>query len=278
MKQFIAIFWTVVILNASALGKSHQADFDGTWNQDVSLSDAAPKIRRDDLGGPVNAIKIIISFFLSGPGVIMGESGFGGATVLSIGGYGNTSGVFMNPALQGLNGSVYNQSVSSVPFIPGGGYGNNSGMLMDSALQNLNRSVYDQNERIRAFQAKKVPGGILKPAGKKLTIQHTGNEIRITHKEAAPGQDQVEIYKLNRKNQIDMVETSIGKLKQITKVRLGKDNIEIETKTIIPGDDPIVNKTQFMLYPENGLMVMKIVAKLNKYDTQHQKFYYIPKE
>jgi hypothetical protein len=207
MKQSIVLCLTILFLVVSASGKSRKADLTGTWNRDKMLSDAAPTVKINSSGGTLNTINIVLGFFFggadSGPGII---------------------------------------GPGRVPIGARSGQDIISSLLIGSAMQAFDRAIRNQRVRDNNPGMGAVPDGIIKPLGYKLIFQHTEDEIVITHAEAVTGKDYVETYRLGKKEQARLVETSIGKLKQVTKVRLGKDNLKIEIKNVIQGGTPFTKK------------------------------------
>jgi hypothetical protein len=108
-----------------------------------------------------------------------------------------------------------------------------------------------------------------------LDIEQTKSEITITHKGANGSQDFVETFALNGKEKVETVTfSSGGNLKRISKVKLGKDNLKIETRVIIPGGDFITGNREFTLVEKANAMLVKISIRGRLYSPPNQKLYY----
>jgi len=123
-----------------------------------------------------------------------------------------------------------------------------------------------------------IPGvpniGDAVPVGKTLEIQQSAREIQISNKEVNGGHDLVEVFKLDGKDKVELIDTGGGyKLKRVTKVKLAKYKLAISTKTIIPGSNPIISKREFKLDNGRGLK-LRITGGISEWSAQLQNLYY----
>jgi hypothetical protein len=83
------------------------------------------------------------------------------------------------------------------------------------------------------------------------------------------------IFALNGKEKAETVTfSSGGNLKRISKVKLGKDNLKIETRVIIPGGNFITGNREFTLVEKANAMLVKISIRGRLYSPPNQKLYY----
>jgi hypothetical protein len=239
MKRFAVVgCLAILFLSVAVWAAKKQADFNGTWHQNVLLSDAEPKYSSSgsNMGGMGGG--------MGGMGGGMG--GMGGGMSRGGGMSGGMGGGMGRGG--GMSGGM------------GGGMGRGGGMG-----GGMGRSG-GMGGGMGRGGGMGMPGGIGRGAlqgYKTLVIAQTADEIKITNKDAVNGQDLVETIKADGKERAELVDAdSFGggkmQVKQTAKAQLTKDKLTVTATTGTQAAKPLTRKREFALSKDGKTITLKV--------------------
>jgi hypothetical protein len=237
MKQLTIVCAAVLFFGAALWGANKSANFSGNWKLDPDLSDPAPKTNQT-------------------------KQGSGGVTGSILSGL-SASGLMNGVYIQSSKGEIpFGNDATQGRPVAGSGYGFPGIGGMPGRFG-------------PAVPARPVPAyGIMMPMSKNLEIRQTGDKIQINHKGANNGEDLIETFMLNGKPQVEMAETVKGtRLKQITRIKLSKAKLLLDTQTTLPDRKSVNRKREFAL-TEGGAILVKETISASGYAISNQIFVY----